>query len=180
MNDPRISRLAEILIDHSCQLKAGEFVLIEAFDLPEPALASEDAHLCPQTITITTLPLQMDTQIMTAPWSIIAQEQGRPLILAHQDVEIAVAIVVGIGGPAPNQGTIETAAWHCRNLSKFAIPQILEQLRRLRARRVPQSGLVDDVAVNHEEIFKSIQVDIKEKQPEGDIWQCRTPDASPC
>lgn len=38
MNDPRVLRLAEILIDHSCQLKRGEFVLIEAFDLPEPAL----------------------------------------------------------------------------------------------------------------------------------------------
>lgn len=38
MQDPRIDRLAEILIDHSCQLKAGENVLIEAFDLPEPAL----------------------------------------------------------------------------------------------------------------------------------------------
>lgn len=38
MNDPRISRLAEILVDHSCQLKRGEKVLIEAFDLPEPTL----------------------------------------------------------------------------------------------------------------------------------------------
>src|SRR6185436_3260535 len=38
MHDPRLSRLAEILIDHSCQLKPGEKVLIEAFDLPEPAL----------------------------------------------------------------------------------------------------------------------------------------------
>ena len=38
MNDPRLSRLAEILIDHSCQLQSGEKVLIEAFDLPEPTL----------------------------------------------------------------------------------------------------------------------------------------------
>lgn len=38
MNDPRITRLAEILIDHSCQLKEEEKVLIEAFDLPDPAL----------------------------------------------------------------------------------------------------------------------------------------------
>ncbi len=39
MNDPRISRLAETLIDHSCRLAAGQKVLIECFDLPEPALA---------------------------------------------------------------------------------------------------------------------------------------------
>ena len=38
MQDPRISQLAEVLIDHSCELKPGEKVLIEAFDLPDPAL----------------------------------------------------------------------------------------------------------------------------------------------
>ena len=38
MHDLRISRLAEILVDHSCQVAAGEKVLIEAFDLPTPAL----------------------------------------------------------------------------------------------------------------------------------------------
>ncbi|HEX4129680.1 MAG TPA: aminopeptidase [Pirellulales bacterium] len=38
MTDPRLHRLAEILIDHSCQLRAGEKVLIEAFDLPEPSI----------------------------------------------------------------------------------------------------------------------------------------------
>ncbi|MCB1033425.1 MAG: aminopeptidase, partial [Acidobacteria bacterium] len=34
MHDPRFDRLAEVLIRHSCQLKAGEKVLIEAFDVP--------------------------------------------------------------------------------------------------------------------------------------------------
>ncbi len=38
MNDPRLTRLAEILIHHSCQLKSGEKILIEAFDLPDPTL----------------------------------------------------------------------------------------------------------------------------------------------
>ena len=38
MKDPRIDELAAVLIDHSCQLKAGEKVLIEAFDLPETNL----------------------------------------------------------------------------------------------------------------------------------------------
>jgi len=38
MQDPRISRLAEILIDHSCELAPGEKVLIEAIDLPSPQL----------------------------------------------------------------------------------------------------------------------------------------------
>lgn len=38
MRDPRIDRLAEILLDHSCQVQPGEHVLIEAFDLPDTAL----------------------------------------------------------------------------------------------------------------------------------------------
>ena len=38
MNDPRLFRLAEVLIDHSCQLQPGENVLIEAIDLPDPTL----------------------------------------------------------------------------------------------------------------------------------------------
>ncbi|MGL4513380.1 MAG: aminopeptidase [Lacipirellulaceae bacterium] len=38
MHDPRIDRLADVLLDHSCQLEPGENVLIEGFDLPEPDL----------------------------------------------------------------------------------------------------------------------------------------------
>jgi aminopeptidase len=38
MQDPRFTRLAETLVDHSCRLKPGDKVLIEAFDLPEPNL----------------------------------------------------------------------------------------------------------------------------------------------
>jgi aminopeptidase len=48
MNDPRIDRLAETLIDHSCQLQAGEHVLIEAFDLPEPTLVCRLVELASQ------------------------------------------------------------------------------------------------------------------------------------
>lgn len=38
MHDPRIDQLAAVLLDHSCELKKGEKILIEAFDLPEPNL----------------------------------------------------------------------------------------------------------------------------------------------
>ena len=40
MNDPRINQLAELLLDHSCALREGEKILIEAFDLPEPNLVT--------------------------------------------------------------------------------------------------------------------------------------------
>ena len=38
MHDPRIDKLANVLLDHSCRLQKGEHVLIEAFDLPESDL----------------------------------------------------------------------------------------------------------------------------------------------
>ncbi len=38
MRDPRIDRLADLLLDHSCRIERGEKVLIEAFDLPDAAL----------------------------------------------------------------------------------------------------------------------------------------------
>ena len=41
MKDPRITQLAETLIYHSCQLKSGQKVIIEAFDLPEPTLVCD-------------------------------------------------------------------------------------------------------------------------------------------
>lgn len=40
MHDPRLNKLADILLDHSCRLAKGEHILIEAFDLPETQLVS--------------------------------------------------------------------------------------------------------------------------------------------
>jgi aminopeptidase len=39
MLDPRVTRLAELLADHSCQLAAGDRLLIHAFDIPDEAVA---------------------------------------------------------------------------------------------------------------------------------------------
>ena len=38
MHDPRIDKLANLLLDHSCRIQPGERVVIEAFDLPETNL----------------------------------------------------------------------------------------------------------------------------------------------
>src|SRR5947209_13147960 len=35
MNDPRLQKLAEVLVEFSTSLKSGERVLIDAFDVPE-------------------------------------------------------------------------------------------------------------------------------------------------
>jgi aminopeptidase len=40
MNDPRIDRLADLLISHSTRLRRGEHILVEAFDVPDaPVIA---------------------------------------------------------------------------------------------------------------------------------------------
>lgn len=38
MHDPRIDQLADLLLDHSCNLESGDKILIEATDLPETNL----------------------------------------------------------------------------------------------------------------------------------------------
>ena len=38
MQDPRIQKLADLLLDHSCRIQKGERILIEAFDLPDASL----------------------------------------------------------------------------------------------------------------------------------------------
>lgn len=38
MHDSRLERLADVLVNHSTRLQSGETVLIECFDLPDPAL----------------------------------------------------------------------------------------------------------------------------------------------
>ena len=46
MNDPRFATLASTIVNHSCQLKPGENILIEAFDIPiEMVIAVVDATI---------------------------------------------------------------------------------------------------------------------------------------
>lgn len=46
MNDPRFQQLAATIVNHSCQLKKGENILIEAFDAPQEMVIAlvEAAH----------------------------------------------------------------------------------------------------------------------------------------
>ncbi|MBI2302633.1 MAG: aminopeptidase [Armatimonadetes bacterium] len=46
MSDPRVVRLAEVLIHHSLKLKPGESVLVEATDAPEEVLATLAGEIC--------------------------------------------------------------------------------------------------------------------------------------
>ena len=45
MKDPRLDKLATVLLDHSCGLQKGEKLLIESFDLSDPALVCQLVEL---------------------------------------------------------------------------------------------------------------------------------------
>ena len=45
MQDPRIDKLAEILVTYSCRVQRGENVLIEAYDIPDEAVATVVKHV---------------------------------------------------------------------------------------------------------------------------------------
>ena len=40
MKDPRVAKLAEILIGHSTRVQPGEKVLVEAYDAPEDVVTA--------------------------------------------------------------------------------------------------------------------------------------------
>ena len=64
--DPRQEKLAEILISHSCRLEAGEHVLIEAFDLPDPRLIQ---LLVKKTLAVGAIPhVQLRNNQITRTW----------------------------------------------------------------------------------------------------------------
>ena len=54
VQDHRIDKLAQTLIHHSCRLQAGQKVLIEAFDLPDPLLV---CRLVEETYRLGAVPL---------------------------------------------------------------------------------------------------------------------------
>ena len=91
------------------------------------------------------------------------------LVLAHQDIQIAIAIVIGIGGPTAYQELIQAAPGWWHNFRKLASAEIAEELRWLGTGNMAQTRFVDHMAVHHEQILKAIQVCIKEKQPERHI-----------
>lgn len=65
MRDSRIDRLAGILIDHSCQLQAGENLLIEAFDLPDTQLICRLIALARERSALPFVSLKQNTVLRT-------------------------------------------------------------------------------------------------------------------
>ena len=47
MHDPRLNQLADLLVNHSTRLQAGEHVLIETFDIPEEMITITHIYFDP-------------------------------------------------------------------------------------------------------------------------------------
>ena len=57
-------------------------------------LAGLYADFGTNTITVARGPPQVHSQVMRLPWRVVTQQQGRSLVLAHQDIQIAIAIEI--------------------------------------------------------------------------------------
>ena len=79
------------------------------------------------------LPTQVHPQVMRLTRRVVAQQECRPLVLAHQNIQIAIAIVIGIGSTAAYQELIQAAPGWRHNFRKPASAEITEELRRLGA-----------------------------------------------
>ena len=127
------------------------------------------AHFGTNAVTVAPGPPQVYPQVMRLTRRVVAQQEGWTLVLAHQDIQIAIAIVIGIGSPTAYQELIQTTPGWWHNFHKLASAEIAEELRWLGTGNMAQTRFVDHMAVHHEQILKAIQVCIKEKQPERHI-----------
>ena len=88
MIDPRITRLADTLVNYSCAVKAGEKILIEAIDVPHEfttecvRIAAENAAAGGSIRRLNDLQLRLDEEVL------LADEQRSRL----EDADIAKAM----------------------------------------------------------------------------------------
>src|SRR5262249_53877591 len=116
----------------------GQFVLrvvtpASVHRLPEHLIVSMHAHFGTNTVTVTLCPTQVHSQVMCLTRCVVAQQECRPLVLAHQDIQIAIAIVISIGGTAAYQELIQATPGWRHNFHKSASAKIAKELRWLGA-----------------------------------------------
>src|SRR5215510_5439631 len=116
--------------------RQGQFVLREVTPasvhrLPEHLIASMHAHFGTNAVTVAFRPAQVHPQVMRLTRRVVAKQECRTLVLAHQNIQIAIAIVIGIGSTAAYQELIQAAPGWWHNFRKPASTKIAEELRWL-------------------------------------------------
>src|SRR5262249_28473126 len=94
------------------------------------------AHFGTNAVPVALGSPQVHAQIMCLAWRVVAQQEGRPLVLAHQNIQVAITVVIGISGPAAYQELIQAAPGWWHNFCKPASAEIAKELRWLGARGI--------------------------------------------
>ncbi len=99
MHDPRLDKLADLLLDHSCRLEAGEKVLIEAFDLPQLQLVCALVEGAAQrgAVPLTTI---KDNAVLRSLYRTATEESMKLAARFEKDRMESVDAYIGIRGAA--------------------------------------------------------------------------------
>lgn len=97
MRDERIERLARILIEHSTKLQAGERVLIECFDVPDPQLPSVLVRLAAEK-GATPLVVTKDLRVLRSMWLHATEDMVRTIGEIERSLMERVQAYIGIRG----------------------------------------------------------------------------------
>jgi aminopeptidase len=109
MRDPRIARLARLLIEHSTRLESGETVLIEAFDLPDSSLVSNLVEIAAEKGAHPIVSLR-DTSILRSLYR-SATEPGMRLIGEIERARMArMNAYIGIRGASNSNAMADVPA----------------------------------------------------------------------
>jgi hypothetical protein len=129
--------------------------------------------------------LYLDLQPVPCPSSaprraaLVPQQLRWTIVVAHQDVEVAVPVVVAIGSPAAHLFVSERRARRAAHLFEAAVPSVAKQQRPLPVGQVVlrELDIIVDVSVGNERVRARVVVHIEEEEPEPQRQQAGRPKA---
>ncbi len=110
---------------------------------------------------------------MIAVAAVVPEEARGPVVGGDDDVEISVAVVVGIGGPAADHGHLEGGAQPVVFGLEALVAGVAEQVRRLRVAHARLHGLdvVGHVPVGGEDVEPAVEVVVEEERREAEAQE---------
>ena len=112
------------------------------------------------------------------PSEIVSQQPRRAVVDRHEEIEVAVAVVVAIGGAAANGRLAECGPDRVADGFERARAEIPEEVRRLGIGHLALNGadIVSDVAVGRKDVEEPIEVGVEEERGEREAEERRLPD----
>src|ERR1700676_823154 len=120
---------------------------------------------------------EFDAQALVGA-TLVEVEMRRAAIGHEEDVESTVVIDVGVGGAPCDFRSGEGAPNFIRDLFKLAVPELAEQVRRLRVADalLYALDLIFDVAVGDEDVLPAVVIVVEEETAEAERYERRTTD----